>query len=94
LSDPEFDAVTLCGVWEFRVDEKPYKEVLIWVAEKSNKPFLAPSLPPGSFTFFGQPGAMYSMPQIIEIINRDLRPVGYEITTHKEVYILDEIRQE
>ena len=72
----------------------PYVKLFTWITEETKKPLVNTFMPSGSFTFLGPPGATYSMPQIIEYINQDLRQMGFEITMYKDCFILDSIRDE
>lgn len=51
---------------------KPWGEVLEWLARQSGMPVLSPSKPDGSFTFIPPRGKTYTMPEILDILNEKL----------------------
>jgi type II secretion system protein D len=51
------------------MDGKPWRAVFAWLTEITGKPVIAANLPTGSLTFVSSPGTMYSLPEIIDIVN-------------------------
>ena len=71
------------ATYHFEMRNKPWKDVIEWLADKVNMPFTGINLPTGTFTFIPPKGAMYTVPQIIDIINEGM--LSHEAT---QKYIL------
>ncbi len=56
----------------FSMDSKPWALVFAWLADKTDKPVIAPVKPTGSFSFISPTGRKYTIPEIIDIINEAL----------------------
>ncbi|HKB35559.1 MAG TPA: hypothetical protein VKD72_03840 [Gemmataceae bacterium] len=61
------------GRIEFRMENKTWKEVFDWLKEQTGVPVVVPIHPTGTFTFVGPRAARYSLPQIVDLINQELR---------------------
>lgn len=54
---------------EFSMDGKPWKDVFTWLTEVTKKPIITVTIPSGSLSFRSPPGARYTIPEVIDIIN-------------------------
>ncbi len=53
-------------------DRKPWPHVFEWLTNVTDLPVITTFKPSGTFTFLGQPGQLYSIPEVIDIINEAL----------------------
>jgi hypothetical protein len=60
------------GRIEFRMENRPWREVFAWLSEQTGVPVVVTCMPVGSFTFVGPQGARYTIPEVVGIINRAL----------------------
>jgi hypothetical protein len=74
---------------EFRMEGRPWGEVLEWLGDQSGLPCVYSSLPIlGTFTFIGPKGAKYTLPEIMGILNRALLRQGYLLIKRKQSFTL------
>jgi hypothetical protein len=76
---------------EFRVEKKPWMEVLTWLTEQTGVPVLGTFRPVGSFTFIGPPGTKYTIPEVVGIIERGLMRQGYLLIRRPSCFTLGAI---
>jgi hypothetical protein len=86
-ADPNRRGPRRDDTFEFRVDNKPLKEVLMWLSDQTGLPFIGSSVP-GSFTFVGPEGQRYTVPEIVAIINRSLRLRGLELVRRERCFVI------
>jgi type II secretory pathway component GspD/PulD (secretin) len=55
---------------EFR--DRPWGQVLDWLADQSRLPVVSPSRPTGTFTFLAPGGKTYTLPGVIDLLNEAL----------------------
>lgn len=73
---------------EFRVKNKPWRDVLAWLTEQTGVPVACSFRPVGSFTFVGPPGARYTIPEVVGIIERGLMRQGYLLIPRPRCFAL------
>jgi type II secretory pathway component GspD/PulD (secretin) len=56
----------------FNMSEKPWGSVLSWLADQTGKSIITQIKPTGSFTFISPKGKLYTIPEVIDIINEAL----------------------
>src|SRR5689334_13389725 len=63
------------GGIEFRMKNKKWIDVFGWLGSRTGVPVIGSATIniPGSFTFLGRRGAKYSIPEIVRLINKELR---------------------
>jgi hypothetical protein len=77
------------GRVEFRMENKPWRDVFRWLTDKSDLPFIVSCMPTGCFTFVGPKGARYSIPEVVAIVNRALLPTGCRLIRRPRCFTLD-----
>ncbi len=73
--------------YHFEMRQKPWREVLEWLADRTQLAFIGVHIPTGTFTFIPTKGKQFTVPQIIDVINE-----GLLTTDNTQKYIL--IRRE
>jgi len=58
--------------YEFAMSGKPWKDVFVWLNEKTKMPVLGVAIPNGSLVAFTTPGKKYTIGEVIDIINAAL----------------------
>lgn len=56
----------------FSFDSKPWSGVFEWLTNQTDLPVITTFKPSGTFTFLGTPGKLYTIPEVIDIINEAL----------------------
>ncbi len=56
----------------FAFDSKPWAGVFEWMTNQTDLPIITTYKPSGTFTFQGPPGKLYTIPEVIDIINEAL----------------------
>ncbi|MFO0844709.1 MAG: secretin N-terminal domain-containing protein [Gemmataceae bacterium] len=59
-------------LYAFNMDKKPWGSVLAWLTERTGRPVIANSMPTGTFSYLSPPGKMYTLPEVIDIINEGM----------------------
>src|SRR5262245_22681250 len=75
------------ALYHFEMRQKPWREVLEWLADRTQLAFIGVHIPTGTFTFVPPKGKQYTIGQIIDIVNE-----GLLTTDNTQKYIL--IRRE
>ncbi|CEF49233.1 unnamed protein product [uncultured bacterium] len=57
---------------KFAIHKKPWRDVLVWLAEKYDLPLTTSRSLKGTFTFIGPKGRTYSLRRILEMVNEAL----------------------
>src|SRR5438309_431468 len=60
------------GAIKFEMDQKPWKDVLTWISEKTELPLYGDYPKTGTFTSLAPKGKTYTLPEIFDIINDGL----------------------
>jgi type II secretory pathway component GspD/PulD (secretin) len=69
----------------FAMRNKPWGQVMEWLAKESGLPYYSISSPTGTFTYIGPNGSeMKTISEVIDILNTALRPQSYIILRHKQ----------
>jgi hypothetical protein len=71
----------------FTMSGHGWKEVFRWLAEETKLP-VAGDFPQGSLSFTSAPGQKYTIPDIIDIINRGLIPKGLILVRQLDTFIV------
>jgi type II secretion system protein D len=58
---------------QFQARSQPWSVTLDWLAQQTGLPVVASSIPDGTFTLFGSTTEKYTIPQVVDMINGQLR---------------------
>lgn len=58
--------------YSFEMRQKPWKDVLEWLADKTRMAFIGIYMPTGTFTYIPPKGKLHTIPEIVDIINEGL----------------------
>jgi hypothetical protein len=72
----------------FRMEDVRWVDVFRWLGEQTGKPFVGSSIA-GSFTFVGPPGARYTIPEILAIMNRNLQQRGIILVERPKCFVIE-----
>ena len=73
---------------EFDMGGRRWKDVLEWFSRRTGLPFSNVSLPPGTFPFNGPKGVRYTLSQVEDIINKELRRWDMELIRREDSLLL------
>src|SRR5262249_43157948 len=69
--------------YAFEMRDKPWKQVMEWLADTTGLAFIGPEMPQGTFNFIDPKKKQYTIPEIIDLINE-----GLQTNTEKQKYTL------
>ncbi len=58
--------------YEFAMNGKPWKDVFVWLNEKTGLPIVGQAIPTGKFTFVGPTKKQDTMAEILDVVNEAL----------------------
>jgi len=75
------------GGIEFRMENKNWREVLVWVGLQAGMPVIGSTVA-GSFSYVGPKGVKYHIPQVVSIVNGALLQQGLQLSWRERCFVV------
>jgi type II secretory pathway component GspD/PulD (secretin) len=70
------------------IRNKPWKQVLEWLADWTQSPVVSPHMPVGTFTFLNPRGRGYTLAEVVDILNESLANQHYVLVRRDRGFTL------